>query len=422
MHSGRQAADSARAVNAIAYTVGNDVVLGDGAHAPGTTKGKRLLAHELAHVVQQRSGPSAGGLRRQPTPTASHLSSPRFSPSARLEACFEDAARLREGDPDADAVTRIQQALVDLAGITKHSYDLGTSGPSRNGVDGVFGPKTTAAIRKFKTDEKLGFTQFGDVGPGVMRRLDQLFPPAGPAATPPAPAPPAPAPSPAARVCGPDVGAETQRAWTSAQTTFATLPFSDKLDNCRMLVQPLVHGHLNQDAFDTWGLFQGSSGWTRVPPWHGSCGTPGSTGNPHRNFDPLHEDPSVCSNSVKIGSVCWLSGTPNYGLFGIAVRACSDFTGPLALLPGFSGLHELFSLTATALLVGAYKLVKGDNIVGPESWALATWLGGPSATASGGNRPTCAPTCAGPAPPPFVIVWEPHMPRSAVPTGPPYQN
>ncbi len=51
-----KAAESARAVNALAYTVGRDVVFAEGGYEPGTSKGKRLLAHELTHVVQQRSG------------------------------------------------------------------------------------------------------------------------------------------------------------------------------------------------------------------------------------------------------------------------------------------------------------------------------------------------------------------------------
>jgi hypothetical protein len=52
VHSGSAAAESARAVNALAYTVGRDVVFGAGQYAPGIT-GRRLLAHELTHVVQQ---------------------------------------------------------------------------------------------------------------------------------------------------------------------------------------------------------------------------------------------------------------------------------------------------------------------------------------------------------------------------------
>lgn len=53
LHTDASAAASARALNARAYTVGNDVVFSTGSYAPQTIQGKRLLAHELTHVVQQ---------------------------------------------------------------------------------------------------------------------------------------------------------------------------------------------------------------------------------------------------------------------------------------------------------------------------------------------------------------------------------
>ena len=53
VHADARAATSARAVNAQAYTVGHDIVFGAGQYAPDTRAGKTLLAHELAHVVQQ---------------------------------------------------------------------------------------------------------------------------------------------------------------------------------------------------------------------------------------------------------------------------------------------------------------------------------------------------------------------------------
>lgn len=53
VHTCAQAAASARAVNALAYTIGQHVVFDDRRYAPATREGKRLLAHELAHVVQQ---------------------------------------------------------------------------------------------------------------------------------------------------------------------------------------------------------------------------------------------------------------------------------------------------------------------------------------------------------------------------------
>jgi hypothetical protein len=63
IHTDARAAESARAVNARAYTVGNSVVFGSGEFAPETFEGRKLLAHELTHVAQQ-SG-SAGKLRRK---------------------------------------------------------------------------------------------------------------------------------------------------------------------------------------------------------------------------------------------------------------------------------------------------------------------------------------------------------------------
>jgi uncharacterized protein DUF4157 len=67
VHSDTRAAEAARIVNARAFTVGRDVVFGAGQYAPWTTVGKRLLAHELTHVVQQQAmaRPEAGRLFRQ---------------------------------------------------------------------------------------------------------------------------------------------------------------------------------------------------------------------------------------------------------------------------------------------------------------------------------------------------------------------
>lgn len=56
VHTDAKAAESARAVNALAYTVGRDVVFGAGEYKPTTNEGKRLIAHELTHVIQQRMG------------------------------------------------------------------------------------------------------------------------------------------------------------------------------------------------------------------------------------------------------------------------------------------------------------------------------------------------------------------------------
>ncbi len=56
VHTDATASKSANAVNALAYTVGSHVVFGSGQYAPATTTGRRLLAHELGHVMQQTQG------------------------------------------------------------------------------------------------------------------------------------------------------------------------------------------------------------------------------------------------------------------------------------------------------------------------------------------------------------------------------
>jgi peptidoglycan hydrolase-like protein with peptidoglycan-binding domain len=120
---------------------------------------------------------------------ADHLRSPRFAGDETLEACYEDRARLDVG-ARGDSVEAVQQALIDLG------YDLGPSGADR-----AYGPKTAAAVRAFKAREALGFEQYGDVGPGTMHRLDELFPPDEP--------PPCPDPDVLASSDGPSPGVQS---------------------------------------------------------------------------------------------------------------------------------------------------------------------------------------------------------------------
>ncbi|MGH9495665.1 MAG: DUF4157 domain-containing protein [Candidatus Sulfotelmatobacter sp.] len=60
VHADSRAAQSAQAVGASAYTVGRDIIFAPGQFAPHTISGQRLLAHELAHTIQQSGGASAG--------------------------------------------------------------------------------------------------------------------------------------------------------------------------------------------------------------------------------------------------------------------------------------------------------------------------------------------------------------------------
>src|SRR5436309_6137602 len=110
VHTDSKATESAKSVQAHAYTVGNDVVFQSAKYEPESDSGKRMLAHELTHVVQQRSGPVDG----TPAPGGINISHPSDS--------FERAA-----DSSADRVMSSaspqSQATTATAGVQRSATD-----------------------------------------------------------------------------------------------------------------------------------------------------------------------------------------------------------------------------------------------------------------------------------------------------------
>lgn len=122
IHTGTAAAATARDLQARAFAIGADIVFGAGEYAPGTTPGQTLLAHELAHVVQQAPGRHAPGasaaqaereadaaarghvplsarpiaLHRQPTPPQTGMT--RAELGRRLRAIFGHDVPIEVGD------------------------------------------------------------------------------------------------------------------------------------------------------------------------------------------------------------------------------------------------------------------------------------------------------------------------------------
>ncbi|MFO1207191.1 MAG: DUF4157 domain-containing protein [Burkholderiales bacterium] len=64
VHTGTHAAQTARSINAKAFTVGRDIAFGTRQFSPDSSSGQRLLAHELAHVVQQDRSSGMGLVQR----------------------------------------------------------------------------------------------------------------------------------------------------------------------------------------------------------------------------------------------------------------------------------------------------------------------------------------------------------------------
>ncbi len=112
VHTDGAAGESARSVNAQAYTVGSNIVFQRDKYDPSSTEGRHMLAHELTHVVQQRSGPvdgtdAGGGVKVS-------------DPSDRFEReAVANADRLMSSGPAAAPVAPAVQRSVDAPAVQR---------------------------------------------------------------------------------------------------------------------------------------------------------------------------------------------------------------------------------------------------------------------------------------------------------------
>ena len=117
VHSNEAAAQSAREVNAHAYTVGRNIVFGDNRFAPDTYEGRRLLSHELTHVVQQSGRHDV--IQRSPVPGTGETSDVKAA-RARGRAI---AKRIRNHTKVSKEVrAKINSELTHLQGAAKEAY------------------------------------------------------------------------------------------------------------------------------------------------------------------------------------------------------------------------------------------------------------------------------------------------------------
>ncbi|MDD1744616.1 MAG: DUF4157 domain-containing protein [Candidatus Methanoperedens sp.] len=166
VHTGGDAGQSARDLNAAAYTVGNEIVFAAGRFSPGTHEGQRLLAHELVHTIQQ--GGSGVVVQRVCDPALlAGRTNPIFFPhEATILDVFHGVRTLTQSLTPRTAVGLFQQALVDLG------YNIGTYGPNGDGVDRKFGPDTAAGITSFQTAEAITGATAGVLDQPTLKCLD----------------------------------------------------------------------------------------------------------------------------------------------------------------------------------------------------------------------------------------------------------
>jgi len=116
VHTGKEASDSAKGLNAKAYTIKNNIVFKEGHFDTDTLEGKKLIAHELTHVIQQSTG--SGKIQTQ--------AGPLLTPA-------QEAAAIQFNRRNYDE--RSIRIIQDVTGT---------------GVDGVFGSLSARAVAAFQ--------------------------------------------------------------------------------------------------------------------------------------------------------------------------------------------------------------------------------------------------------------------------------
>jgi hypothetical protein len=111
LHTDAKAAESAQAVNAFAYTVGANIVIRSEKYAPSTAKGRLLLAHELAHVVQQAVGYAGTGVEMRADLAAHKVTAGQRAPSGLVGTSPVGLCKQSDDTEDDSAV---DQELINL--------------------------------------------------------------------------------------------------------------------------------------------------------------------------------------------------------------------------------------------------------------------------------------------------------------------
>jgi len=137
VHTDAKAAESVRAVNARAFTIGRDVVFGVGQYAPETSDGNRLLAHELVHTMQQNGDRIVG--QRDPGVIIQRNPGPwRYKPPKSVTRSIEEIQAVVGTTPDGIYGTRTRDA------VKEYQNKLKAKSLYSKKIDGKWGKYTEA--------------------------------------------------------------------------------------------------------------------------------------------------------------------------------------------------------------------------------------------------------------------------------------
>ena len=433
IHTDSGAIKSAQSINALAYTSGNNIVFNSGQYSPERDSGKKLMAHELTHVVQQTGGKSVvqrqassgtaikehGDITRVPADVSASCNIAETSPADEqrinyptdsftlndiTRATLDDFARRWNADGTNKHV-RID-GYASTSGTEEHNWRLACSRANSvvqelthpsNGTPGI--PSrfisffTHGETNRFSREQLIP-NQTATLTSEIRVNPNPIPTPVPPPVVPPAPENP--------NKCGPDITAALGTLIASVDPYFRSLTYFQKRRSCMALDLDAILAFVNPImAWDTRELFLPDSG-PLIDAYfrRRGCGSPRDPGcdtDPTRN---LCETVGTCGNTVVVGGKCMLAGTANYALYGKMFKLCNDEFSPDFPRWDMRGM------------IGFYKTIAFDDSAPPREMATSVFDGTfPAVPAVVENRGHCTGRCGLTHGGRFGFVWEPYRPR-----------
>jgi hypothetical protein len=164
LHSGSEAANLNREVSAQAFTTGHDIFLGGGVSDLGSDAGKRLLAHELTHTIQQGAAPAKTAQRHDAAAPEQDL--------AQRKLLTTKANKSLQRHPQGEELPDKEAQVAEVS--EKEQIEPERSGPEETNETGPEAPEATRTAEEEKTEVEAGkaagkaFTESQKLTPGAM--------------------------------------------------------------------------------------------------------------------------------------------------------------------------------------------------------------------------------------------------------------
>ena len=181
LHAGTAAERSARDIDAAAYAVGTDIAFAAGRFAPASAEGRRLIAHELGHVVQQQATGAARVMREpasRPAPTMGTMPKGPARPATAEDRrdVVREAIRFLQGQADFFALQRDRDTAKVLGHLRTTASNALTTIEGDTGATALADQLRTtysAAVRTVLTSRTVATPAAGQTPPTLQELFEQ---------------------------------------------------------------------------------------------------------------------------------------------------------------------------------------------------------------------------------------------------------